>query len=281
MNVHFPSGAAAVVGLFGWPVKHSLSPLLHNTWLRSCGIDGLYAPFPVPPERLTQALRALPALGMRGVNVTIPHKETVAQLVDTCDPAAQAIGAVNTVVVDTDGRLVGCNTDAYGAVKALPGGIDRSRPVAVFGAGGAARAVCYGLREAGFSAFRLCNRTPARAGALADDLGLVAEVFGAVDAGQALRGCSLAVNTTAAGLSDGAESVFDPAGLPGDAVVYDIVYNPLRTPLLRQAEMRGLRTVNGLGMLVWQAEQAFAHWFGQRPPVTPATFALLEQALQR
>ena len=279
MSVHFPSGAAAVVGLFGWPVKHSLSPLLHNHWLRELGIDGAYVPFSVPPERLEQALRALPALGVRGINITIPHKETAARLMDWCDPAAVAIGAVNTVVVEPDGRLCGLNTDAYGVVKALPEGIARDRPVAVFGAGGAARAVCYGLRAAGFQTFRLSNRTSARAEDLARDLGLAATVFGAGESVAALADCGLAINTTAVGLSEGAESVFDPAGLPMDAVVYDIVYTPLQTPLLRAAQARGLRTVNGLGMLIWQAEQAFTHWFGPRPAVTPVTFQLLERAL--
>jgi shikimate dehydrogenase len=274
-----PTGAATVVGLFGWPVKHSLSPLLHNTWLRQAGIDGVYVPFPVPPERLAEALRALPALGIRGVNVTIPHKEEVAHALEWCDPAAAAIGAVNTVVVAQDGQLRGFNTDAYGVVKALPDGIDRSRPVAVFGAGGAARAVCYGLRAAGFTDFRLANRTAARAETLAADLGLAATVYGPMDVPAMLADCALAINTTAVGLDEAAASVFDPAGLPSDAVVYDIVYAPQKTPLLRLAAARGLRTVDGLGMLIWQAEQAFAYWFDRRPAVTPATFQLLEQTL--
>lgn len=273
------SGAATVVGLFGWPVSHSLSPLLHNGWLREMGMDGVYVPFAVSPERLEQAVRSLPALGIRGVNVTIPHKEAVIRFLDWCDPVAAAIGAVNTVVVEPDGRLCGFNTDACGVVKALPDGIDRSRPVAVFGAGGAARAVCCGLREAGFRTFRLSNRTLARAGEMARDLALDAQLFGPGGMASALADCALAVNTTSVGLSGGAQSVFDPVWLPSDAVVYDIVYAPLQTPLLRQATERGLRTVNGLGMLIWQAERAFVHWFGRAPDVTPATFQRLERAL--
>jgi shikimate dehydrogenase len=278
----FPSGAAVVVGLLGWPVKHSLSPLLHNRWLRELEIDGVYVPFAVPPERLVQAVRALPAFGLRGVNVTIPHKEAVVPLMDWCDPVAVAMGAVNTIVVEADGRLCGYNTDGYGALRALPDTVDKLRPVAVFGAGGAARAVCAGLAATGFGPFYVLNRTPERAERLLRDLGLKGMALGLDSAAGILPRCGLAINTTAVGLAGvqlsgvdreskrlAEEALpFDPALLPGDATVFDIVYHPF-----------GLSTVGGLGMLVWQAEAAFHLWFGQRPPVCEAVFAELAERL--
>ena len=262
------SGKARLAGVMGWPVGHSRSPRLHGYWLDRYGIDGAYVPLAVPPERIVEAIRALPALGFRGANVTVPHKEAALRAVDRIDGVARRIGAVNTLVVGDDGTIEGRNTDAYGFLANLREGAPGWRPTAgpalVLGAGGAARAVVAALTDAGVPEIRLHNRTVAKAEAVARDLGGPVTVTATPD----LAGIALLVNTTTLGMAGQPPLELDFAQLPADAVVTDIVYTPLVTPLLTAARSRGNPIVDGLGMLLHQAVPGFEAWFGCRPEVT-------------
>ncbi len=268
------SGKAIVAGVMGWPVGHSRSPVLHNFWLARAGIDGAYIPMAVPPDRLGEALRALPALGLAGTNVTIPHKEAAFAAVDEADGIARRIGAVNTVVVRGDGALSGSNTDAFGFVEAL-----RSRlgtwsgtgiAAAVLGAGGAARAIVAALQDEGAGEIRLVNRTRARADALCERFGAPLVAVDWDEREGALEGAALVVNTTSLGMAGGAPLELRLDRLPAEAVVNDIVYTPLETPLLAAARARGCRAVDGLEMLLHQARPGFAAWYGAEPVVDDA-----------
>jgi shikimate dehydrogenase len=264
------SGAARIAGIIGWPVGHSRSPRLHGWWLRLYDIDGAYVPMPVRPADLELALRALPRLGFAGCNVTLPHKQNVMRLVDEIDPVARRIGAVNTVVVGADGRLAGSNTDAFGFVEALREAAPGWRPAdpcVVLGAGGAARAVVVALLDAGAPALRLLNRTRAKAEALAT-LDPRIQVVDWAERADALAGAALLVNTTSLGMVGQPPLALDLAALPTTALVNDIVYTPLYTPLLDQAIARGNTIVDGLGMLLHQARPGFAAWFGVEPTVS-------------
>ncbi len=266
------SGKACVAGVMGWPVGHSRSPRLHGFWLERHGIDGAYVPLAVPPDRAEQAIRALPALGFRGCNVTVPHKEAALRAVDAVDPLAARIGAVNTIVVRPDGTLEGRNTDAFGFIANLrehaPGWALGS-PALVIGAGGAARAVVVALLDAGAPVVRVANRTRERAAELAASLGGPIEVVDWAERSDALAGAGLLVNTTTLGMAGQPALDIDLSPLPPTAVVTDIVYTPLLTPLLAAAARRGNPVVDGLGMLLHQARPGFAAWFGVEPEVTP------------
>ncbi|WP_207485380.1 shikimate dehydrogenase [Arenibaculum pallidiluteum] len=274
-----PSGKALVAGVMGWPVGHSRSPRLHGFWLREYGIDGAYVPLAVPPDRIEQAVRALPALGLRGANVTIPHKEAVVAALDRVEPAARRIGAVNTIVVLPDGTLEGRNTDGFGFIENLRAGAPGWRAVAgpavVLGAGGAARAILVALADAGAPEIRLLNRTADRADRLADELGGPVRVLPWEARPAALDGAALVVNTTSQGMAGHPPLDIGLGALPPDAVVTDIVYTPLETPLLAAARARGNPVVDGLGMLLHQARPGFEAWFGRRPEVTPALRAFV------
>ena len=268
------SGKAVVAGVMGWPVGHSRSPVLHNFWLARASIDGAYIPMAVPPDRLGEALTALAALGFAGTNVTIPHKEAAFDAVDEADAIARRIGAVNTVLVREDGALAGSNTDAFGFVEAL-----RSRlgtwsgtgiAAVVLGAGGAARAIVAALQDEGAGEIRLVNRTRARADALCERFGAPLVAVDWDEREDALQGASLLVNTTALGMAGGAPLEMRLDGLPAEAVVNDIVYTPLETPLLAAARARGCRAVDGLEMLLHQARPGFAAWYGAEPVVDDA-----------
>jgi shikimate dehydrogenase len=266
------SGKAKLAGVFGWPVAHSRSPRLHGFWLERHGIDGAYLPFAVEPGNLAAALRALPVLGLRGVNLTLPHKEAALGLVDRVSDEARRIGAINTVVVNAEGRLEGRNTDAYGFLAHLRASVPDWRaeagPALLLGAGGAARAIGVALLDAGVAQLRLVNRTGARAMELAAALGNRVSVIDWQHRHRALEGAALLVNSTTLGM-EGQEALdLDLAPLPDSAVVYDIVYAPLETPLLAAARARGLATVDGIGMLLHQARPGFAAWFGVEPEVT-------------
>lgn len=268
------TGRARLAGVMGWPIGHSLSPLLHNYWLAEYGIDGAYVPLPVAPEHFAQALRLLPLVGFRGVNITVPHKEAALQAVDKADDAARRIGAVNTVVVDDDGSLHGINTDALGFaahLKASAPEFDATLgPAVVIGAGGAARAAAVALLDMGAPEIRIVNRTLARAEELARHLGGHVRVVDWAGRGRTLADANLVVNTTTQGMTGQPPLALDLAALPAAAVVYDIVYAPAETPLLRMARARGNPVVDGLGMLLHQAVPGFAAWFGVTPVVTPA-----------
>jgi shikimate dehydrogenase len=268
------TGRAAFAGVIGHPVGHSLSPRLHGHWLERYRIDGAYLPFDVPPERLEAALRGLAALGARGCNLTVPHKEAACALVDDLQPAAARIGAVNTVAIWPGGRLAGSNTDGFGFLENLRGGAPAwsaaARPALVIGAGGSARAVVVALADAGCPEIRLANRTAGRAEGLAGELGGPVAATAWDARVEASDGVGLLVNTTTLGMAGQPPLDLPLDALPGDAVVADLVYAPLETPLLAAARARGNPAVDGLGMLLHQARPGFEAWFGIRPTVDAA-----------
>ncbi|PBB31343.1 MULTISPECIES: shikimate dehydrogenase [unclassified Mesorhizobium] len=255
----------------GHPIAHSRSPKIHRYWLEEYGIDGSYQAIDVRPEDFAAFLKSLGENGYRGGNVTIPHKEAAFALVERRDEAAEAIGAVNTLWLE-DGVLWGGNTDALGFAGNLDEhapGWAANGPAVVLGAGGASRAVIHALKDRGLNDIRIVNRTLARAEELADRFGAGVSAHGAGAVGELLSDAGLLVNTTALGMHGNEILAADPAGLPGHAIVTDIVYVPLETPLLAAARARGLKTVDGLGMLLHQAVPGFERWFGKRPQVTP------------
>lgn len=268
------SGKAKVAGVIGWPVAHSRSPRLHGWWLDHYRIDGAYVPLAVRPENFAAAFRALPKLGFAGANITLPHKEAALALVDQADDGARRIGAVNTMLVAPDGRMLGSNSDAFGFMESLragaPGWRAADGPAVVVGAGGAARAVVVALLDAGAPEVVVLNRTRARAEAMAVNLGGPIRIESWSDRTMALAGAGLLVNTTSLGMEGQEPLDLDLDRLPSDAVVTDAVYTPLLTPLLAAAAARGNRIVDGLGMLLHQARPGFAAWFGVAPEVTPA-----------
>lgn len=266
------SGKARLAGVIGWPVGHSKSPRLHNWWLERHGIDGAYVPLPVPPERFEQVVRALPFAGFAGCNVTVPHKEAALALADTADAAARRIGAANTLVFQPDGSIEARNTDGFGFLANLtqlaPGWRADTGPAVVLGAGGAARAVCVALLDAGTPLLRLANRTRGRAEALAAALGGAVEVIDWPLSAAAFDGAGLLVNTTSLGMTGQPPLDVDLSALPPSTLVTDIVYAPLETELLRTAKVHGNPVVDGIGMLLHQARPGFAAWFGVLPEVT-------------
>ncbi|MGH6750012.1 MAG: shikimate dehydrogenase [Methyloceanibacter sp.] len=259
--------------VIGWPVEHSRSPMIHRYWLKLHGIDGAYEKEAVPPEEARGFMRSLGEHGYVGANVTLPHKLVALEAADAADEAARAIGAANTLWLDAEGRLNASNTDAYGFMTNLaeqaPKWNEGRRPVAVLGAGGAARAVLYGLIETGASKVLLANRSRARAEDLALAFPQHAEVVDWDARDRALAGCGLLVNTTSLGMRGQPPLAIDLGALPTGATVADIVYSPLETPLLAEARKRGNVAVDGLGMLLHQAVPGFERWFGVRPKVTP------------
>ena len=266
------SGRAKLAGVIGWPVSHSLSPRLHGFWLDRYGIDGAYVPMAVAPENFALALKGLACLGFAGANLTVPHKEAGLAAVDEIDDIARRVGAVNTVVVQSDGRLFGTNTDVFGFSEnlreAAPAWRASAGPAVVLGAGGAARAVCVALIDAGAPELRLVNRTAERAAVLAREIGGPIRVHAWKDRGPALAGANCLVNTTALGMSGKPGLDIDLSTLPRTALVHDIVYAPLTTPLLAAAQERGNPVATGIGMLLHQARPGFRAWFGVDPEVT-------------
>jgi shikimate dehydrogenase len=272
-----------LAGVMGWPVAHSRSPALHTHWIREHGLKGSYVLLPVAPDLLGDAVRGLRALGFAGCNITIPHKVAAMPFVDRIDPVAQRIGAINTIVVNKDGSLSGYNHDGFGYIQSLlqaqPSWRADTGPITVLGAGGAARAVLVALIDQGATEIRLCNRSLDKAQALADELGAPIRAVPWSQRHEALRGAALLVNTTSLGMKgqEPLDLALDP--LPLTALVSDIIYVPMQTPLLAQAQARGNPVVNGLGMLLHQARPAFASWFGVMPEVTPALRTAIEATL--
>tara|TARA_R110002072_G_scaffold33205_8_gene100564 strand:+ start:1223 stop:2086 length:864 start_codon:yes stop_codon:yes gene_type:complete len=267
------TGAAIVAGVCGWPIRHSRSPRIHNYWLRQYGIDGVYVPFAMPPETAKDAIRMLPALGIRGMNVTVPHKEIAYSAMDEVDRLAERLKAVNTIVV-RDGKLYGANTDAFGFLESLkeakPDWRANAGPAVVLGAGGAARAIVAGLQDAGTPEIRIANRTPERAAAICEEFGQPVKPVPWAQRADALADAALLVNTTSLGMEGHPALEVDLDRLPAESVVYDIVYVPLETPLLAAARARGNPAIDGLGMLLHQARPGFREWFGTDPVVDQA-----------
>lgn len=264
--------------VIGHPIAHSRSPLLHGHWLKSLGLPGSYEKIDVAPEALHAFVAGMREAGFVGGNVTVPHKTAMLGLVDEADNAARAIGAVNTVWFE-GGRLQGGNTDAFGFMANLdaeaPGWDGSARQALVIGAGGAARAVVYGLLDRGLSV-RVANRSSAAAEALAQSFARLPTAHALEEVPGLLADTNLLVNATSLGMTGKPSLSIDLSGLGPSATVCDIVYVPLETPLLREARARGLRTVGGLGMLLHQAAPGFERWFGMRPSVTPALRSLVE-----
>lgn len=256
----------------GWPVAHSRSPALHGFWLKTYGIDGAYERLPVQPGDLPKALRYLAAKGYAGVNLTVPHKEIAMKVVDSISDVGQRIGAVNTIFVGADGKLSATNTDAYGFITNLRVGAPNWRPEAgpavVLGAGGAARAVVAALQDAGVPEIRILNRTEERAEALAGAFAGASKAVAWDKRGDVLTDANLVVNTTTLGMKGQPPLELDLARLPARATVNDIVYVPLETELLYAARARGNAVIDGLGMLLYQAQAGFEGWFGRKPEVT-------------
>ena len=262
-----------LAGVMGWPVAHTRSPAIHNHWIARHGLKGAYVQLPVHPDRLEAALRGLPALGFAGCNVTVPHKVSAMHFMDELHPTAQRVAAINTIVVQPDGSLLGMNNDGAGYVQSLrdadPTWRGDAGPALVLGAGGAARAIVVALLDEGVPELRITNRTLERAQALAEAFGDRVKVVPWAERNEAMAGISLLVNTTTQGMHG--QPPLDVAldALPVAAMVSDAIYVPMETPLLAQARLRGHRTVNGLGMLLNQARPAFKAWFGVMPEITP------------
>lgn len=272
-----------LAGVMGWPIMHSRSPMLHNYWLDKHGLVGRYVPLAIKVERLKEALRALPALGFSGCNLTIPHKIEALKIVDEVHEAARRIGAVNCVIVRPDDSLYGVNNDGWGyienVVERVPGWRADAGPIVVLGAGGGARAVVVALLDRGAKQIRLVNRTPARAETLRQQIGGPIELISWADRHKALQGAAMLVNTTSQGMVGQPALDISLDQLPASALVSDIVYTPLETPLLKAARQRGNPSVDGLGMLLHQARPAFKAWFGVLPEVTPELRKMIEATL--
>lgn len=266
-----------LAGVIGSPIAHSRSPALHGHWLKTFGIPGFYIPMDVASENLAEVLRALPKAGFVGVNVTVPHKVAVMELADLVTDRATLIGAANTLIFRKDGKIHADNTDGYGFIENLrqnaPEWNPSAGPAAVFGAGGAARAVIASLLDVGVPEIMISNRTRIRAEGLQHDFGHRLRVVDWVQAGNMLEDAATVVNTTSLGMVGKPELRVPLDGLQKGALVTDLVYAPLQTRLLRVAQEMGCVTVDGLGMLLHQAVPGFERWFGQRPVVDAATRA--------
>lgn len=266
-----------LAGVIGSPVAHSKSPQLHGHWLKANNLRGFYVPMDVSSAYLAGVLKALPKMGFVGVNITVPHKEKALEIADLVTDRAKLIGAANTLIFRKNGKVHADNTDGYGFIQNLrqhaPGWNPAAGPAAVLGAGGAARAVVASLLEVGVPEILISNRTKARAEALRADFGDRLRVVDWVQAGNMVEDAATVVNTTSLGMQGNSALRVPLDGLRKGALVTDLVYAPLRTKLLDEAEQAGCVTVDGLGMLLHQAVPAFERWFGVRPDVDDATRA--------
>jgi len=281
------SGKAKIAGVIGWPIAHSLSPRLHSYWLDAHGVDGAYIPLAVQREDFVRVIESLRLAGFAGVNVTVPHKEAAFAIAHELDDAAQAAGAVNLLIFG-NGKIIGRNTDASGLAASLTEALAKNaltgKDAVLLGTGGAARAALLALSELGVREIRIVGRTHGRGEVLAREFSSrVKTPLRALawnDWAKAADGAGVLVNATSAGMSgkDKLDLSLDP--LPVNAVVTDLVYNPLETDLLQRAQARGNRIVDGLGMLMHQAVPAFEAFYGERPKVTPALRTELKKALR-
>jgi len=272
-----------MAAVMGWPVMHSLSPLMHNTWMEQEGLTGTYVPLAIEPGTLEPALRALHPLGFAGCNLTIPHKLDAMTIVDEVDEVARKIGAMSCVVVREDGTLFGTNNDWLGFVGNLkqffPDFRADTGPVTVIGAGGGGRAVCYAMLDQGAREIRLVNRTPEEPALIAAEFGGPILPVAWAERHDALDGAVMVVNATSQGMKGEPALDIQLDTLPVSALAVDIIYTPLETPFLAAARMRGNPTLNGLGMLLHQGPAAWKRWFGVEPAITDALRRRMEQAL--
>jgi len=266
-----------LAGVIGSPIAHSKSPALHTHWLKSLGIAGHYIPMDIAHEDLEQVVRMLPKMGFVGVNVTVPYKEKVMELADLVTDRAALIGSANTLIFRKDGKIHADNTDSYGFIQNLrhkaPDWDPKAGPAAILGAGGAARAVIAALVEVGVPEILISNRTKGRAEQLQSDFGKRLRVVDWVQAGNMLEEASTVINTTSLGMVGKPPLRVPLDGFQKGALVTDLVYAPLMTHFLNEADKAGCVTVDGLGMLLHQAVPAFERWFGVRPQVTDETRA--------
>ena len=264
-----------IAGVIGNSISHSKSPKLHQHWLRRYGIRGEYVPLHVESENLESVIRSMPKMGFVGANVTIPHKVDVMQFADQISDRATLVGAANTLIFKDDGKIYADNTDGYGFMANLRQGAPdwdpKSGPAMVLGAGGACRAIIVALADAGVTEIFLTNRTRAKADALRAEFGARIQVVDWVQAGNVVEDAATLINTTSLGMTGQPELRVPLDGLQPDTLVTDIVYSPLQTPLLAQAQAAGCRTIDGLGMLLHQGVPGFERWFGKRPEVDDAT----------
>ncbi len=260
-----------LAGVIGFPISHSKSPRMHRHWLRRYGLLGDYVPLHVHEDNLATVLRTLPKMGFVGVNVTIPHKTNVMAIADQISDRATLIGAANTLNFREDGSIYADNTDGYGFVSNVKQGAPdwdpKAGPSAIFGAGGAARAIIVALADAGVPEIYLSNRTRPKAEALKAEFGARITVVDWVQAGNMLDDATTVINTTSLGMVGAPEFRVPLDGLRPGMVVTDIVYTPLKTRLLMEAERAGCTVVDGLGMLLHQGVPGFERWFGKRPDV--------------
>lgn len=270
----------ALAGVVGWPIAHSKSPLIHGHWLKQHQISGYYIPIGLRPENFETAIRSMPKLGFKGVNVTIPYKETILPLATTISDRAALIGAANTIVFRSNGGIHADNTDGYGFIQNIrqfaPDWRGNTGPALVLGAGGASRAVLSALLDEGVPEVRLTNRTRHRAEILKDQFGARVTIVDWAKKNDACDGIATLVNTTALGMEGQPPLTIRLDAAPQSCLVTDIVYTPLKTELILQAESHGMRCVDGLGMLLHQAVPGFESWFDIRPTVDSA---LREQIL--
>jgi shikimate dehydrogenase len=280
------TGAGKVAGVVGWPIAHSLSPLLHGYWLDALKIDGALVPLAVAREDFARVIAGLQRAGFRGVNVTVPHKEAAFALAHDCDAAAKAAAAANLLVFHDDGRIEGRNTDTAGLTESVRDAMGslQGRVIVLLGAGGAARGAVLALDGLGATKVHILNRHADRAVMLARSLQpmVQCEIMpgGFKDWDKVAGAADLLVNTTSAGMKGNLPLGLDLAPLRSSATVLDIVYNPLETELLKRAKARGHATIDGLGMLMHQAAPSFEAFFGVKPKVTAGLRARLEQALR-
>ncbi|MCY3673334.1 MAG: shikimate dehydrogenase [Paracoccaceae bacterium] len=261
-----------LTGVIGTPIGHSLSPVIHNYWIEKYGENGIYIPLEVSRTHFSDVIKILPKMGFVGVNITIPHKEAALMCADLVADNAALLGAANTLSLRKNGKIYANNTDGYGFLQNLketePTWRAVTGPALVLGAGGGSRAIIYTLLREGVPKVYLTNRTIERAKLLQNDLGNRVKVIEYVDLGAVLNEVTIIVNTTSLGMIGQPEMKFPYDSLNYRTIVYDIVYNPLRTDFLKQAEIRGCRTVEGLGMLLHQAANSYQFWFGKLPEVT-------------
>ncbi len=265
-------GNSILTGVIGSPINHTQSPRIHNYWLNHYKINGAYLPLHVSNENLEQTVKLLPKIGFKGFNVTLPHKENIIPYLDTIDPIAIKIGAVNTITVNKSGNLFGFNTDGYGFLENIRKNVTDWNPkrtiVSLIGAGGAARAIIISLIESGVQEIRLFNRTYDRAKKLAKHVDGPIKVLKWDDLERGIIGSNLLVNTTSLGMRGMPPLCIELSSFSSELIVADIVYSPLRTPLLRQASNAGMRAIGGLGMLLYQACPGFNSWYGKKPEVS-------------